>query len=470
MIRNMNPIGVISAMRDREHPLRRCDKTNEAPRPAQLSAKSRVMNLHVPIHGTKKWGCRSAQVSPLFFLIQSVQIAVALIAICLWPSAAGATEYLLSPGDTLELNVIGVPELRQRAGVGTDGLISLPLVGDIKAAGRTLQDVRTEVQAALTRQPFRRPASPETGSASVYNIAPAEISLRIAEFRPVYVSGDVAHPGQVTYQPGLTVRQAVAMAGGYERDRTETGLIDLETKYDQATLDFARYSLKVQRIESELGQPHGSDKPQVVPGVPSSTISAIAAEEEERRLANEEAFKSKQDSLNVALEQSSHRIDALLTQEENEQKGAELDAAEASTVDDLFHKGVVPASRRTEVRRSSLLSSSRALETRVAVEGAKRDRSDFQGKLESLGHDRKVELLLDLDSASSNMRNATLEMRGIKQKLALEGDVQAGIYVLIFRQGTDVPRRIVADEDSELLPGDTLDLAIIRRAKPEPGG
>src|ERR1700677_3572870 len=128
MIRNMNPIGVISAMRDREHPLRRCDKTNEAPRPALLSAKSRVMNRHVPIHGTKKWGCRSAQVSPLFFLIQSVQIAVALIAICLWPAAAGATEYLLSPGDTLELNVIGVPELRQRAGVGNDGLISLPLV------------------------------------------------------------------------------------------------------------------------------------------------------------------------------------------------------------------------------------------------------------------------------------------------------------------------------------------------------
>lgn len=228
--------------------------------------------------------------------------------------------------------------------------------------------------------------------------------------------------------------------------------------------------MKVQRIESELGQSHESEKPQVFPGVPPSTISAIAAEEEELRLAHEQALKSKQDFLNIALEQSSHRIDALLAQEENEQKGAELDAAEASNVDDLFHKGVVPASRRTEVRRSSLLSSSRALETRVAVEGAKRDRSDFQGKLDSLGRDRKVDLLLDLNSASSNMRNATLEMRGIKQKLALEGDDQAGIEVLIFRRAIGVSRRIVADEDTELLPGDTLNIATIRRAKPELGG
>lgn len=192
--------------------------------------------LGFPIHSTKQLICRPAHVLALCCRNQSVQIGLALMAICLWPSAAGAAEYLLSPGDALELSVIGAPELHQRTGIGNDGLISLPLVGDIRAAGRTLQDVRSEVQAALTRQSFRRPANTETASTSAYNIAPAEISLQIAEYRPVYVSGDVAHPGQVIYQPGLTVRQAVAIAGGYGRDRTETGLIDLQTKYDQAAL------------------------------------------------------------------------------------------------------------------------------------------------------------------------------------------------------------------------------------------
>jgi polysaccharide biosynthesis/export protein len=412
-------------------------------------------------HGAEKLACRSTHIWSLLCLIQSVRIAVALVAICLWPSSAGAAEYLLSPGDVVELNVISAPELHQRTGVGNDGLISLPLVGDIQAAGRTLQDVRSEVQAALTRQPFRRPASPEAGSASVYNIAPAEISLRIAEFRPVYVTGDVAHPGQVAYQPGLIVRQAVALAGGYGRDRAETGLTDLQTKYDQAALDFARYSLKAQRIEAELGRPPRLNKQEFL-GVPASTILAITAGEEESRLAREQAYKSKQDSLNTALEQSSHRIDALQTQAENEQKGADVDAAEAISVDDLFRRGVVPASRRTEVRRSSLLSASRALETKVAVEDGKRDRSDLRAKLDSLNHDYKVELLQDLETATSNIRNAGLEMQGLQQKLGVEGNASPGIRVMIFRQGADGRRHIVADEDTELLPGDTLEITIVR--------
>ena len=101
--------------------------------------------------------------------------------------------------------------------VGLDGLISFPLAGDVRAAGRTLNDVRSA--DALTRQPFRRQAS-DTGAstgASTYSIMANEISLQIVEFRPVYVNGDVLHPGQVKYRPGLTVRQAVAVAGGCGR-------------------------------------------------------------------------------------------------------------------------------------------------------------------------------------------------------------------------------------------------------------
>jgi polysaccharide biosynthesis/export protein len=423
------------------------------------------------IYTGRALGRAGPQASSLPFLFRALQVSFAMIAMCVWTSSSSiaAAEYLLSPGDTLELNVIGVPELQQRAGVGSDGLISLPLVGDIQAAGRTLKDVRSDVRAALTRQPFRRAATSETGSTSVYNIAPAEISLRIVEFRPVYVAGDVARPGQVAYQPGLSVRQVVALAGGYGRDRAEIGLTDLQTKYDHASLDFARYSLKVQRIETELGRPAGSVESQGFLGVPASTVSAIAAEEEESRLAREQAYKSKQDFLGIALEQSSRRIDALSIQAENEQKGAELDAAEAVSVDDLFRKGVVPASRRTEVRRSSLLSASRALETRVAVEDGKRDQSDLQAKLDSLNRDHKVELLQDLETANANMRNAGLEMQGIQQKLGMENDIKPNIQVLIFRQGADGRSRIAADEDMELLPGDTLAITIMRQGRADSG-
>lgn len=169
----------------------------------------------------------------------------AVLALFAFSSAfpATAADYLLSPGDTLELVVLDVFREPQKAAIGIDGLVSFPLVGDVRAAGRTLKDVRSDIRDALTRQPLRRaraePGSSTSGS-STYSITPNDVSLQIAEFRAVYVSGDVAHPGQVTYRPGLTVRQAVAMAGGYGRERSEDKQVDLLTKLDRASLDFAK--------------------------------------------------------------------------------------------------------------------------------------------------------------------------------------------------------------------------------------
>ena len=54
------------------------------------------------------------------------------------------------------------------------------------------------------------------GRESVTPIAPDAVLVTIAEYRPVYVNGDVTKPGEQTFRPGMTVRQAVALAGGYE--------------------------------------------------------------------------------------------------------------------------------------------------------------------------------------------------------------------------------------------------------------
>ena len=77
--------------------------------------------------------------------------------------------------------------------------------------------------------------------------------------------------------------------------------------------------------------------------------------------------------------------------------------AEVTKVDDLLRKGLVQAPRLLEARRSSLRSASRALQTKIALEDAKRDRTDLQSKLDSLDRDRKVELLTDLEKANSVM-------------------------------------------------------------------
>jgi polysaccharide export outer membrane protein len=395
-------------------------------------------------------------------LVTSGTIAFALLAGLLKAVPAVASDYLLSPGDQLEVGVLGVLSEPQKAVVGVDGMVSFPLVGEVKAAGRSLQDVRADVRDILTRQPFRRHGS-DLG-VSTYSIAPNEVSLQISEYRPVYVSGDVLHPGQVIYRPGLTVRQAVAMAGGFGgKERSESELVQLRNKYESAALDFARSTLQADALSAELGLANEPAKQTTLPGADLATTRAIANEEKERSAAREQAFDSKRSFLRSALDQSEVRIGVLETQVVNEQKGADLDAAEVTTVNDLFHKGVVPASRLTDVRRSSLLSSSRALQTKIALEDAKRDRTDLQSKLDSLDRDRKVELLTDLEKANSAMTNAAVVLHGLQRELALQGDVSDGVQIMIFRKGSDAAHVVVTNEDAELLPGDTLDIKILRQ-------
>ena len=400
-------------------------------------------------------------------LILSGTIAFALLSGVLQAVPAVASDYLLSPGDQLQLIVLGVLSEPQKADVGVDGMVSFPLVGEVKAAGRTLQDVRADVRDILTRQPFRRHGSDVGGSSDVgvstYSISPNEVSLQISEYRPVYVSGDVLHPGQVTYKPGLTVRQGVAMAGGFGRkERSETEFVQARNKYETAALDLARFTLEADALSAELGLANEQAKQPTFPGADLATIRAIAAEEKARSAAREQAFDSKRSFLKSALDQSQVRIGVLETQVVNEQKGADLDAAEVTTVDDLFHKGLVQAARLMDVRRSSLLSASRALETKIALEDAKRDRADLQSKLDSLDRDRKVELLTDLEKTNSDMRNAAVALQGLQRELALQGDVSEGVHIIIFRNGSDAAHGVVANEDAELLPGDTLDIKILR--------
>ena len=92
--------------------------------------------------------------------------------------------------------------------VGPAGVISVPIVGEVEANGRTTADVATEIGDALQQKLglMDRP----------------EASVELAEYRPFFLSGDVATPGRYPFDPNLTVLKAVSIAGGMRRS-AETG-------------------------------------------------------------------------------------------------------------------------------------------------------------------------------------------------------------------------------------------------------
>ena len=120
--------------------------------------------------------------------------------------AQAKAEYLVNVGDVLEVAAAGVPELRSRAAVQTDGNIALPLVGVLQVAGLSLPQIRTKIGAALANKVFRQ-RSPE-GRESVIVIDADEITATVADYRPIYINGDVSKPGQYPYLPAIKIGRA----------------------------------------------------------------------------------------------------------------------------------------------------------------------------------------------------------------------------------------------------------------------
>lgn len=108
--------------------------------------------------------------------------------------------YQLGPGDQIRIITYDEPQLSNVFTVGADGGISFPLVGQVHAAGQTPNAFAGTLEAALQNSKL---------------LSHPSVSVEITQYRPISVLGEVNHPGQYPYQPGMTTLDAVALAGGF---------------------------------------------------------------------------------------------------------------------------------------------------------------------------------------------------------------------------------------------------------------
>lgn len=110
-----------------------------------------------------------------------------------------ADPYLLQVGDELAIKFYTNPELNEDVKVRPDGMISLQLIDDVPAAGRSPADLDAE----LTKRYTGELADPQIS-----------VIVRVAAGHRMYVDGEVGKPGVVEVAGGMTLSQAIAMAGG----------------------------------------------------------------------------------------------------------------------------------------------------------------------------------------------------------------------------------------------------------------
>jgi len=113
--------------------------------------------------------------------------------------ALEASTYKLGAGDVISIRVYGADDLSFESLRLTDaGTFSFPFLGEVRAAGKTT----TALAGALTE-----------ALKGGYFVSP-QISVTLIEYRPFFVKGEVKNPGSYPYQPGLTLRKAITLAGG----------------------------------------------------------------------------------------------------------------------------------------------------------------------------------------------------------------------------------------------------------------
>jgi polysaccharide export outer membrane protein len=115
------------------------------------------------------------------------------------PSSSPDAVYRLDAGDKLRVVVYGQDGLTNSYAISASGAITMPLIGSVPARGRTTAALAAEITARLRKGFIREPS----------------VAVEIESYRPFFILGEVAAPGQYPYVPNMSVESAVAIAGGF---------------------------------------------------------------------------------------------------------------------------------------------------------------------------------------------------------------------------------------------------------------
>jgi len=391
------------------------------------------------------------------------------------PSAMALETYTLGPGDHVQVRV---SDFRSRTGeayqwtvyqsgatgefvVGPDGRLSLPVLGELDVADKTTADLeeaiatKLQAKAGLTARP--------------------DASVQIVRFRPFYVVGAVDKPGEYEYRPGLTILQALSIAGGLQRV-TSDNLLGFEreallSRGELRLLSAGRISLLARQARLEAAI---ADKPNLVFPAELQAKSAepdVARVLKEEQLVFDSARRGLADQVN-ALEQNKAylRSEIATLQQKGETNDRELAAMrkELGFVAQLVGKGLAAAPRQLELEQNLAQIENNQLDVQVAIVRANEEISRSDREILDLNMKFRKDLLQDAADVRDKLAE-TAEKIQTSQALIQQAEASAPnltlpkvsgdeklTYVLSRRDKDGKVENFPAQESDPIQPGDVV--------------
>ncbi len=345
--------------------------------------------------------------------------------------------------------------------IGPAGTLSIPFIGELPATGKTTAEIAAAIGEGL-QQKLGLPDRPEA-------------SVELAEFRPIFVSGDVQTPGRYPYDPQLTVLKALSIAGGLRRSDTGQGgardFIMAQGNYDVMARQRAGLLARRARLDAEAT---GKDKIDFPPELAKSPSGQkLMTDETNLMQARQKRLKLQLASLDDLKKLLQSEIESLEKKIDTQSRQADLSRQELKGLGDLAGKGLVVNQRVLTLEQSIAELEGKLLDMETAVLRAKQDIAKATQDAIALQNDRDTEIAQDRQQTEADLDAMNLKM-GMYSGLAAEALERAPdaarnanaanapkMTFSIVRTGADGKAgEIAADEDTPVLPGDVVKVAV----------
>ncbi len=381
--------------------------------------------------------------------------AVALTALAIGSTVPPAfADYAVSSGEVLEIAVAGMPALHRRVTVNADGAISFPLLGLVPVGGLSVAGIRDRMQGLLSSRNLA--ANPD-------------VTVDMVEYRPVYVMGDVLKPGAYGYRPGLSVRNAVALAGGYDQQQLQgrNPLLEATTArgdYELAAVELVKQQARIARLKAELNGQQQLDITDMSKNSvrPSALAEIIRIENDQLQLDLQS--KIKESDYYARLRKTTEDQIAQLVQEEDFwNKSSQQQTSDLNRNQGLLQRSVGTMARVDDSQQRVLQTQSRLFDVRARLAQLRHDLSENVRKQEVAIDDSRSTLLQQLRDAVIELTKMLYAVDTASDKIRLSGRVQQRgnpPRVLVFEPTDTQKGGTVASEDTILMPGETVDITL----------
>jgi len=391
-----------------------------------------------------------------------------LIAVTSMASGEEAAQYVIKPQETLNLRVgqfdAATQEYFRWDGVSGEyrvspsGSLSVPLLGQVMAAGQTPEKLSQILTELLNRR---------VGLEGL-----ADVTVDVAAFKDIFVTGAVEAPGAYPWAPGLTALQAISLAGGVERTsgillQSKRSAIGSQGQYQLLQMNLLAQLASEARLEAEL---NGADTIQTPPRLEENPLGdELMKREREIKKARDAALDSSLaqiSSLETLLQQQISRLTEQLKLRER-QLG--LAREERATAIDLFERGLSTAARRSSLERLVTDQEVRMLELETArltaeqrLNEAGRDRLD-------LTNERQRDLATSIRDTRVDIENTQLRLQTEAALFAEATKTGDGIVmpgsggepvIEITRRTDQGTVSLTATRTTEIQPDDVIEVAL----------